>query len=157
MIIGIYFIIIIFIGIFNKVNIYDSFLNGIKSGINTVLNMYPNIFILNLILQIFITSNILTLLNLNDLIIQMILKPISYSGSLVIMNNIYLKYGVDSVYSILSSFIQFSSDTTLFIISIYLVGIININKSRIIKLGLLINLLGFIYSIFFSYLFNLMK
>ena len=154
MIIGIYFIIILFIGIFNKVNIYDSFLIGIKSGIKTVLNMYPNIFILNLIVQIFITSNILSILNLNDLLIQMILKPISYSGSLVIMNNIYLKYGVDSVYSILSSFIQFSSDTTLFIISIYLVGIININKSRIIKLGLLINLIGFIYSIIFTYLFN---
>lgn len=154
MIIGIYFLIIIIIGILNKVNIYESFLNGVKNGINTVLKMYPNLFILNLLIQVFITSNFLSLLNLNDLIIQMILKPISYSGSLVIMNNIYLKYSINSKVSILSSFIQFSSDTTLFIISAYLVGIFNINKSRIIKLGLLINLIGFIYSIIFTYLFN---
>jgi len=154
MIIGIYFIIIIIIGILNKVNIYESFLNGVKNGINTVLKMYPNLFILNLLIQVFITSNFLSLLNLNDLIIQMILKPISYSGSLVLMNNIYLKYSINSKVSILSSFIQFSSDTTLFIISAYLVGIFNINKSRIIKLGLLINLIGFIYSIIFTYLFN---
>jgi len=154
MIIGIYFIIIIIIGILNKVNIYESFLNGVKNGINTVLKMYPNLFILNLLIQVFITSNFLSLLNKNYLIIQMILKPISYSGSLVLMNNIYLKYSINSKVSILSSFIQFSSDTTLFIISAYLVGIFNINKSRIIKLGLLINLIGFIYSIIFTYLFN---
>lgn len=146
MIIGIYFLLIIFIGILNKVNIYESFLKGVKTGLNNVIGLYPNIFVLNLIVQLFISSNFLKLFSINEIFLQMILKPISYSGSLIIMNNIYLKYNINSIIGFLTSFIQFSSDTTLFIISIYTVGLININKSRIIKIGLLINVVGFFYS-----------
>ena len=86
-----------------------------------------------------------------DLLIQMIVRPFSSSSSLSIMMSIYEKYGVDSIYGVLSTFIHSVSDTTFYIITFYY-GSIGIKPSlKLILSGLLVNVIGSILSILVMY------
>jgi len=86
-----------------------------------------------------------------DLLIQMIVRPFSSSSSLSIMMSIYEKYGVDSIYGVLSTFIHSVSDTTFYIITFYY-GSIGIKPSlKLILSGLLVNVIGSILSVLVMY------
>ena len=65
-------------------------------------------------------KSIFTILNIPiDIFMMMIVRPFSSNGSLTILNNIFLKYGVDHPYSILGSIIQTGSDTTFYVVTLY--------------------------------------
>ena len=75
-----------------------------------------------------------------------ILRPISGSSSLVVLNDILTRYGTDTLIGKLASVMQGSTDTTIYIISMYFtsVGIKKIRYSLIV--GLLADLLSVIIS-----------
>ena len=76
-----------------------------------------------------------------------LLRPISGSSSLALLNNIYLTKGVDSYISILASVIIGSTETTFYVISLYF-SIIGIKKIRYaLKVSLIADLISFIISI----------
>lgn len=156
MIIGIYFCFFMIIGILTKINVFNCLTEGVKNGLKQVFNIFPSIFVLNIFIDILLFSTILDILkNISEyfeLIIQMFLKLFSYNSSLIIMDNVYNKYGIDSFLSYFSTFIQSSSDTTFYVLGIYLVNVENINKSRVVFICLLCNVLGFIYSYLISLL-----
>ena len=52
---------------------------------------------------------------------MMIVRPFSSNGSLTVLNNVFLKFGVDHPYSILGSIIQTGSDTTFYVVTLYFV------------------------------------
>ena len=76
-----------------------------------------------------------------------ILRPISGSSSLIILDSIIAKYGADSFIGILSSVMQGSTDTTIYIIGMYFasIGIKKIRYSLVV--GLLADLLSIIISL----------
>ena len=75
-----------------------------------------------------------------------IMRPLSGSFGLAFLNNIYEIYGPDSYISVLSSVIQGSSDTTIYIITLYF-GTIGIKK---IKYALWVGLLADLFMIIIS-------
>lgn len=159
-IVVLFILIIIILGLFNKVDFSNSFFNGVKSSYKSIINLLPNIMFLILALNIFLNSGIISILEvfcermklIPEVIIQLILRPLSNSASMMMMVKIFEKYGVNSFLGNLSSVIQASSDTTIYIIMIYFssIGVKKISNSLLI--ALLTNIITFIFGILFSYI-----
>ena len=139
-------LIVIVYAIKKKVNIYDEFLNGVKEGLTTSLEIFPSIFALIISVTVLVKSNILndliSLININlfpkEILPIAILRPISSSSSMILLNDILQTYGVDSLAGKISSIIAGSTDTTIYIIGMYYSSI----KIKKIKHSLLIGLLA---------------
>ena len=139
-------LIVIVYAIKKKVNIYDEFLNGVKEGLTTSLEIFPSIFALIISVTILVKSNILndliSLINIHlfpkEILPIAILRPISSSSSMILLNDILKTYGVDSLVGKISSIIAGSTDTTIYIIGMYYSSI----KIKKIKHSLLIGLLA---------------
>ena len=139
-----------------KVNIYEEFLNGVKEGLNIILDIFPSIFALVVSVTVLVKSNILTdLISLIDIklfpkeILPIaLLRPISSSSSMMLLNEILSTHGPDSIIGKISSIIAGSTDTTIYIIGMYYSTI----KIKKIKQSLLIGLLADIICIIISIL-----
>ena len=152
-------LIIIIYGYYKKINIYESFLIGVKEGIKICFNLFPTIFAVIISINIFIKSNILNdFINImkpiftflkfpKELFMLSIIRPISGSSSLIVLNDILKIHGPDSLIGRIASVIQGSTDTTIYIISLYFgsVGIKKIKYSLIV--GLLADLICIIIAI----------
>ena len=152
-------IIIIIYGLSKKIDIFSSFLVGVKEGLLTTLNIFPTIFAMVIAVNILLKSNIiiditknlvpiLNKANLNPSLIPLcLLRPISSSSSLVILNDILKIYSPDSMVGRIASVIQGSTDTTIYIISLYFssIGIKKIKHS--LAIGLLVDFLCVIIAI----------
>ena len=68
-----------------------------------------------------------------EIIPMAIMRPISGNASLALMNDVFIKYGVDSFLGRLASVIQGSTDTTIYILTIYF-GVVGI-KDKICNVG----------------------
>jgi spore maturation protein B len=76
-----------------------------------------------------------------------IIRPISGTASLALMNDVFTQYGVDSFLGRLASTIQGSTDTTIYILTLYF-GFVGIKKIRYAMwVGLAADLIGVIASI----------
>lgn len=150
---------IIVYGYIKKVNIYDDFLLGTTESFSMVLKIFPCLLAMILGINIFLKSGILDLLfglcsPLFELIkvpIQvlpmMIMRPISGSSTLAILNNLFLDFGPDSLIGRLASVIQGSTDTTLYVITLYF-GSVGIKKIKYaLWAGLFADLIGIITSV----------
>ena len=147
-IIPIIVIIILIYGIYKKLNIYDKFINGVEDGLKTTLKIFPTIFAMIISINVLLKSNLITdITNFlspiftflrfpKELLTLSILRPISGSSSLVVLNDILKNYGPDSFIGRTASVIQGSTDTTIYIISLYFssIGIKKIKYSLIVGL-----------------------
>lgn len=149
---------IIIYGIYKKVDIFDTFIDGVKEGMKLSINLFPTIFAMIIAITLITDSNIINYIcNLlkplfskisfpTEVLPLALLRPISGSSSLVILNDILAKYGPDSFIGRLSSVIQGSTDTTIYIISMYFASI-GIKKTKYsLTVGLLADLLSVIIS-----------
>ena len=150
---------IIIYGIKKKVNIYDEFLTGSTESFGMILKIFPCFLAMILGINIFLKSGLLNIITnilepFFDLIkipIQvfpmMIMRPISGTSSLAILNNLFETFGPDSIIGILGSIIQGSTDTTFYVITLYF-GSIGIKKIRYaLWAGLFADLIGITASI----------
>ena len=139
-------LIVIIYALKKKVNIYEEFLNGVKEGLSISLDIFPSIFALIISVTVLVKSNILndliSLININlfpkEILPIAILRPISSSSSMMLLNDILQTYGVDSLIGKISSVIAGSTDTTIYIIGLYYSSI----KVKKIKQSLIIGLLA---------------
>jgi spore maturation protein B len=150
---------IIIYGFIKKVDIYDEFLNGVIEGLSMSLKIFPTMFAMTIGINVLLSSNIINditnfitpILNLinypKELVPLAIMRPISGSSSLIIMDSIFKNNGPDSFIGRVASVLQGSTDTTIYIISLYFssVGIKKIKYSLIV--GLLADLMAIIISI----------
>lgn len=146
-------------GVIKKVNVYDEFVDGAKEGVQIGISIFP--YLLGMILG----TNILIKSGLLDFIFNMIspvlnffrfpkevfplaiLRPISGNASLSMLNLILSNYGPDSFIGRVASTMQGSTDTTIYILTLYF-GSIGIKKTRhALKAGLIADLAGIISSI----------
>ncbi len=158
-------LIIIIYGLYKKVDIYDTFIEGAKESFPMVLTMFPcmlamifgiNIFIKSGLLS-FVLSSVSPFLKIINIPLETlslaILRPISGSSSLALLNNIFSTYGVDSLIGKMCSIIQGSTDTTFYILTLYF-GSVGIKKIRYsLYAGLFADLAGIISSILIANLF----
>ena len=151
-------IIIIVYALYKKVDIFDTFLSGVKEGIKVTVELFPTIFAMVVSITILTKSNIIldisrlfgnifnTIGFPEEVIPLALLRPVSGSSSLAILNDLLSRYTPDSFIGRLSSVIQSSTDTTIYIIGLYFstVGIKKIRYSLVV--GLLADLISIIIS-----------
>ena len=159
LIIPIVVITIIIYGLYQKVEIYEAFLEGVKEGLSMALKIFPTMFAMVIAIDVLVKSNIINdivtiiepILNIlhfpKELLSLSIMRPISGTSSLILMNDIFKTYGPDSYLGKIASIIQGSTDTTIYILGLYFssIGIKKIKYSLI--LGLLADLFAIIFSI----------
>ena len=145
-------ILIIFTYSYKKTNVYEKFMEGSCESFKIVLDIFPSLLAMILAVNIFMKSGILDyVVSLfkfpSEQVMMILLRPISGSSSLAILNDIYTKYGVDSNISILSSVIQSSSETTFYVMSLYF-GVVGIKNTRYaLYESLICDIIGIIISI----------
>lgn len=153
------FLLVVFYGLVKKVNCYDSFINGVKEGSKSVINMFSFILTFNIAISLLNSSGIIDYFinkfsfSYLNLLIQAIVRPFSSSSSLAIMLDIYEKYGVDSLIGLFSTFIHSVTDTTFYIISFYFGSIGIRNLKKVIFSGVIVNIIGVILSFIIIFLF----
>lgn len=150
---------IIIYGFIKKINIYDTFIEGVKESFSMIFSLFPTFIAMILAINLFVNSGVLDyVLSLLNPLFDMInvpgeifplaiIRPISGSASLAYLNNIFATHGPDSFTGLLSSVIQGCTDTTFYVISLYF-GSIGIKKIRYsLFAGLCADLIGIIASI----------
>ncbi|EXX84790.1 spore maturation protein, partial [Paenibacillus darwinianus] len=81
-----------------------------------------------------------------------LLRPITGAGSLAFTADLIKAYGPDSMIGRIASTIQGSTDTTLYVLTVYF-GAVGIRKTRYaLKVGLFSDLVGFLAAVFVSLL-----
>ena len=84
---------------------------------------------------------------------MMIMRPISGTSSLAILNNLFSDFGPDSFIGRLGSVIQGSTDTTFYVLTLYF-GSVGIKKIRYsLWAGLFADVVGIITSIMVVHFF----
>ncbi len=155
-VIPIFVVVVIFYGFKQKINVYESFLAGAKEGLYITFNIFPAVIAMVFAINIFLDSNfIYFLLNsfrglFNFLHIPLeimpmaLLRPVSGTASLAIMNDIFLRFGPDSYLGRLASILQGCTDTTIYVLALYFssIGIKKIRYS--LGVGLFADLVGIV-------------
>lgn len=147
---------VIIYALIKKVDIYNEFLEGVKEGLDLSLSIFPSMFAMIISITVFIKSNLL-----NDLITHItiplipkeilpltLLRPVSSSSSLMLLNNILSTAGPDSLVGKIASIITGSTDTTIYIIGLYYSSI----KIKHIRHSLIVGLLADLSCIIISIL-----
>ena len=159
MIIPVIVLFIIIYGFKKGVPIYEKFLVGVEEGLRMALKIFPTMFAMVICINVFLKSNIINvmvnfldpmfkILNYpKELVSLAMMRPLSGSSALIIMDDILKVNGPDSFIGRVASVLQGSSDTTIYIIGLYFssVGIKKIKYSLVV--GLLADLMAVIISI----------
>lgn len=159
--------IIILHGLLNGVNLFDSFLEGAKKGLQAAIKILPSLVGLITVVSMFKASGALDVLLMvikplaeligipGDVMPLAILRPVSGGGSLALFESILQQHGPDSVIGRIASVMMGSSETTFYAISIYF-GSVGIRKTRqAVPAALLADLTGCIVSSYLILYFGL--
>ena len=149
----------------NKTAAFDDFVDGAKDGIESVKSIVPNLVGMIVGTKVFLASGIVDTLTelaapvLNIFNIEaatlplIILRPLSGSASLSYASELIQVHGPDSLVGRLTSVMQASSDTTIYIITIYLAAVGIRNMRHALKLGIIVDIVSFILAAVFVGIF----
>lgn len=152
-------LLIIIYALKKNVKIYDSFVHGAKEGLELAVSILPYLVAMLFATDILLKSNILNhifdffnpILELikvpKEILPMSIVRPISGNASFAVMIDLIKSYGPDSYIGRIASAIQGSTDTTIYVLSLYF-GSVGIKKIKYsLWVGLLTNLTCLIVSI----------
>lgn len=158
-IIPVMLLIILLVALYQRLPAYELFVEGGKEGIEIAFTLLP--FLVGMIVAITILRSsgaldafvslltpILALLNIPPEIVPLaLLRPISGTAALSLTAELTNTYGPDSFIGRLAATMQGSTDTTLYILTIYF-GAVGVTKMRYaLKVGLLADLVGIMMAI----------
>lgn len=118
-------------GFIKKVNVFDAFLKGAKQGALSCLNVLPALIGLVVAVSMMKASGFLEFVSQlvspvlsffrfpPDVLPLALLKPVSGSGAIAMIKNIFETSGVDSPSGRLASVMLGSSETTFYAIAVY--------------------------------------
>lgn len=118
--------------VFKKVSVYDSFIEGGKEAARLILTLLPYLIAVFVFIEVFEASGlnkyvskylgyILHIFGIpNELSELVIIRPLSGSGSLGVLEKILSEYGADSYIGRCASVICGASDTVFYIVAVYL-------------------------------------
>ena len=153
------FALVLLVGLYRKVDVYNVFLEGARDGVELSVKILPYVVAIFAALGIFRDSGALGALAAGlrpvlrwmgvpaDVLPLMVIRPLSGAGALAITLELLRHHGPDSYVGRLASVMQGSTDTTFYILSVYFgaVGIRRIRHS--LAIGLLADVFGFILAI----------
>ena len=151
-----------------KVNVYEAFIDGAKSGFEVTIKIIPYLVAMLVGIAVFRASGAMDFViggltwlfsaaGLDtDFVAALptaIMKPMSGSGARAMMIETMQNYGPDSFVGRLSCLFQGATDTTFYIIALYF-GSVGIRKTRYaVTAGLITDLAGIIAAIVLAYVF----
>lgn len=158
----------IYSGVRKKINVYDTFIEGAKEGFSTAVMIIPYLIAILVAIGVFRASGAMTMLSEGvawlvalvgldtawvEALPTMLMKPLSGSGARGLMVDAMQTHGADSFVGRLACTVQGSSDTTFYVLALYL-GSIGIRKSNYV-LGYLLwaDLAGAVMAVLMTYLF----
>jgi spore maturation protein SpmA len=162
------FIVFILGGVWKKVNVYESFIEGAKNGFDIAVKIIP--YLVGMLVAISVFRNcgvfdyilkgltwVFGSIGLNTDFVSALptalMRPLSGSASRAIMIDTMKQYGPDSFPGLLSCVFQNTSDTTFYFVALYF-GSVGIKKTRYaVPSALLADLAGIITAIAISYFF----
>lgn len=127
--------------LFRKVPVFDTFLEGAGSGIETAVKILPSLAALLFAVNLLTASGVLDYIRswLSPIFEKLqypvevlplcLLSPISGGGSLSVFQNILATYGADSFVGRVASVVSGSTETTFYAIAVYY-GAIGVKKTR---------------------------
>lgn len=158
-VIPLFVVFVLFYGLKKKVMIYDTFLEGAKEGLVTVFNIFPSIIAMVFAINIFLDSHLIeTVLGVLEpvflkvglplnILPMALVRPISGTASLAVLNDIFVNFGPDSYAGRLASTLQGCTDTTIYVLALYF-GSVKIKKTRYaLSTGLFADLVGILASL----------
>ncbi|GGB91375.1 MULTISPECIES: nucleoside recognition domain-containing protein [Dyadobacter] len=158
----------LFWGMYKKVNVFETFIEGAKGGFTTSVTIIP--YLVGLLVAISAFRNcgamdylieglkwLFSLSGLNtdfaDALPVALMKPLSGSGARALMIDAMKEFGPDSFIGRLVCIFNGSADTTLYIVALYF-GSVGIKNTRYaIVAGLIADLIGVLAGIWLGYLF----
>lgn len=141
-------LLVILLGLIKRIKVYDIFVLGAKDGLKTVVRIIPTLVGLMVAVGVFKASGALDLLILAvkpfavligipaETIPLALMRPVSGSASLAIVNEIINTYGPDSYIGRTASVMMGSTETIFYTLTIYFgsVGIKNIRFTLVAAL-----------------------
>ena len=155
----------IFLSIKKKVNGYDKFLLGVKDGMGLFKEVFPTLIAMVSAVAILRGSGFISdvgelfkdLFGVNgeavELVPMILFRPISGSASMTVFNSICINNGADSFLCRTSAIIQGSTDTTLYVLSLYFSSIGVTKWKHSLKAGLIADVVGIAIGVLLSIIF----
>ena len=150
--------IVIFFGIYKKAPVYDLFIEGTKDGLKTAMEILPFIIAIFVGIESLVSSGAMNFLESflapvfqflgipKELISLILLRPVSGSGSLVLVEKIITQYGPDSFIGRSASVMVGSCETIFYVLAVYFGATAVKNIRHAVSAGLI----GYIIGIFAS-------
>ena len=152
-------LIILSIGLYREIKVYDVFIEGAKEGMLTVFKIIPSLVGLMVAIGVFRASGALDLIVFAvkpivgifgipaETLPIILLRPISGSASLALLSDIFKLHGPDSFIGRISSTLSGSTETIFYTLAVYFgaVGIKNIRYTLLI--ALIANIAGVIATV----------
>ena len=132
---------IIGMGLYKKVPVYDTFIEGAKKGFTTVLHIMPTLIGLMVAVGILRASGFLDMLAdilgqftqhigfPAELVPVTLVKMFSSSAATGLLLDIYKEYGVDSILGNMASIMLSSTETIFYTVSVYFMSV-KVTKTR---------------------------
>lgn len=134
-------LVIVTMGMIRKVNIYETFIEGAKEGFEVAVRIIPYLVAILVAIGIFrasgaleamasVLSPVLSLVGFPPEALPVaLIRPLSGSGANGIMAELLVTHGADSFIGRLASTMIGSTETTFYVLAVYL-GSIGIRRSR---------------------------
>lgn len=155
-------------GLWKRINVYESFIEGAREGFKTAVTIIPYLVAILVAIGMFRASGAMDLLTewttwavasvgldteWVEALPTALMKPLSGSGSRGLMVDLMTAHGADAFVSRVSASIQGSTDTMFYVLAVYF-GSVGIRKTRYaVTYALLADIAGSLAGIFAAYLF----
>ena len=128
-------------GLYKKVPVYESFVEGAKEGFGVAVRIIPYLVAILFAIGMFRASGameflvgvlnpVLSLIGFPGEVLPMaIIRPLTGSGSAGIVVDMIARYGEDSIFVKMAATMFGSTETTFYVIAVYF-GAVNIKKTR---------------------------
>ena len=146
-------------GFLKRVKIFDAFCDGAKSGLVTAVKIFPSLLALVVAVSMLRASGVIDILTRllspvlsktgmpPEVLPLALMRPVSGSGALAVITDIFENYGPDSFIGKCASVMMGSTETTFYTIAVYF-GAAGIRKSSdAVKAALVADLVSILTSI----------
>ena len=132
---------IVVYGMIKRINVYDSFVEGARSGLENMVQIVAPLVGLMVGISMLRSSGFLELLGQalkpltdaagmpKEVLPLALLRPVSGSGSIAIVNDIFKNFGPDSAAGKAASVMMGSTETTFYTVAVYF-GAVGVKKVR---------------------------
>lgn len=137
----VFILMILLTGLIKRVPVFDEFTSGAADGLQSCIRILPSLVALMTAVSMLRASGFMELITNAiaplakqlgfppEVIPLALLRPVSGSGSLAMLENVYATYGADGFIGRVASVLQSSTETTFYTIAVYY-GSVGIKRTR---------------------------